>query len=106
MKPYEETWVADENHPNIVNILDPATGEEIAELCESAVEEPPVFRLAEGGRARLAAQAPAMARLLLAGQWICEERGDMCRHCEKLESEGHAPDCELATVLRFAGVLS
>lgn len=55
--------------------------------------------------ARLAAQAPAMARLLLDGEWICEERGDMCRHCGNLRREGHAPDCEIATVLRAAGVI-
>ncbi len=58
------------------------------------------------GRAALAAQAPAMARLLLEGQWICEERGDLCRHCGRLQPEGHAPDCELAIVLRAARVLT
>ncbi len=92
-KPHEETWSAN------------AKG--AAMICNEDGHGQGVFMFDKDDRerARLAAQAPAMARLLLEGQWICEERGDLCRHCGKLEREGHADDCELVTVLRAAGVL-
>lgn len=103
-KPHEETWEVFEANKGF-----PGFAARIAEIADGAYELR-VFQSLSGedddiDRARLAAQAPAMARLLLEGQWICEERGDLCRHCMKLEREGHAPDCELATVLRAAGVL-
>lgn len=67
--------------------------------------------------ARLAAQAPAMARLLLAVQWSGRHPHDgepCCPSCQidliydddETHVVGpHAPDCELAAVLRAAGVI-
>lgn len=68
---------------------------------------------ADAGRARLAAQAPAMARLLLAVEWsasvdLGDELEPCCPCCHKMHHNGsgtHATDCELVTVLRDAGVL-
>ncbi len=63
-----------------------------------------------------AAHAPAMARLLLEMEWsFRDEGGNPCCPCCKgdkpdqgrpwLTDVGHTPDCEIATVLRAAGVL-
>ena len=57
-----------------------------------------------GGHA-VAAQAPAMARLLLAMQWADGERV-ACPSCGAWERDGHTADCELAAVLRAAGVMA
>lgn len=58
-------------------------------------------------RAKLAAQAPAMARLLLKHQWASTvEDGPMvCPECSSGPIERHSEDCEIARVLRDAGVL-
>ncbi len=93
MKPHEETWSANVNGAAMVCNED-GHGQGVF-----------MFDKDDHARARLAAQAPAMARLLLEGQWNCEERGDLCQHCGRLKREGHAPDCDLAVVLRAAGVL-
>ncbi len=60
----------------------------------------------DGERMRLAAQAPAMARLILDIEWSGARHGGepCCPSCDAMVGE-HAPDCELATVLRAAGVL-
>ena len=64
----------------------------------------PDFEAAEA-RAVLAAQAPAMARLLLSMQWGANEMCPQCggRHPE--EGDGHAKSCALVAVLRAAGVI-
>jgi hypothetical protein len=66
-------------------------------------------------RAKLAAQAPAMARLLMQHEWeYSEEFQDaICRFCvrgapgeaEGVERTGHTSDCPRQNVLRAAGVL-
>lgn len=100
MKPHEETWDPDD----VVNMA--------AHVAYSPE------------RRRLAAQAPAMARLLLKLQWSGSAPGGdtECPSCHAdafvpVFSEGthgrlvrhddgtHAADCELAAVLRAAGVL-
>lgn len=63
--------------------------------------------------AKLAAQAPAMARLLLEYEWhqgsadseMSERRYGLCPECWQSRGEGHSTKCELAQVLRAAGVL-
>lgn len=116
MKPHKETWTSD--------------GERV-ELC---ADEPPfgsvvvkmVARFTcyapedctEGERARLAAQAPSMARLLL--ELAGCETAPYCAKCGALvglmEHEdadarlravrNHMPDCSLVAVLRSAGVVT
>lgn len=102
-KPFEETWRA------------------IGGTLEGALVPPheggfPTFAEVGGepdnpyGRARLAAQAPAMARLLLEIQWAPSESlpegvRHFCPACAQRREEGHAADCELLGVLRAAGAL-
>ena len=60
-------------------------------------------------RARLAAQAPAMARLLVRLQWSGRDGRDndvACPVCGGWESIGdHEPDCDLVKVLKAVGVI-
>lgn len=125
MKAHEETW--DER------------GERI-DLCE---EEKPYGMVAkymiatfhchqdkgdcnEAARAKLAAAAPEMARLLLEVQWASQEGDEgalspQCLFCEayanarwevpgdvtsRLLRDDHKPDCKLIAVLRKAGVIA
>ena len=66
-------------------------------------------------RAKLAAAAPAMVRLLLELEWAGAYTTDTgggdgepmqptCLTCEKERSHGHAPDCTWLAVMRAAGV--
>jgi hypothetical protein len=58
-------------------------------------------------RARLAAQAPAMARLLLKNRYkgpTATGATGGCLACGQTESEGCTPGCRLDQVLRAAGV--
>lgn len=64
-------------------------------------------------RARLAATAPDMARLLLEHQWDTNHVCPSCRGARIGDDEdvglpgyGHAPGCKLIGVLRMAGVAS
>ncbi len=98
-KPHEETWeyVAHYQH------IDVPEGGDIGIFVDDRVLDE-----GEKARLRLAAQAPAMARLLLSLQHPV--RGDVyelgcCYFCRASEVQKHATDCELATVLRAAGVL-
>ncbi len=86
-KPHEETWEAWPDGD--VHVVRGTT-----------------MNIEAGSRAPLIAQAPAMARLLLKIEWNGGAQGDsgMCPSCFQFPTE-HAPDCELATVLRAAGVL-
>jgi hypothetical protein len=112
MKPYEETWVVDATGTQIRS----ADGYRIARVDE--LDVPP----REFANAKLIAQAPAMARLLLhrMGDRYCEYCGvkvdrvtetgivDPVYKGETLvlsDPGKHAPDCALVTVLRAAGVL-
>lgn len=98
-KPHEETWEATKQG----HVRDVAGGDL---LRGEAWEGPPDIE-----RARLAAQAPAMARLLLKLEWSGLVFGDSktCPDCYCSRPDGsfggHAAECELASVLRAAGVL-
>ncbi len=106
MKPHEETWEVFEANKGF-----PAFAARTRTIAEGAYEVR-VFESLSGEdddieRAKLAAQAPAMARLLLKIEWNGGAQGDsgMCPSCFQFPTK-HAPDCELATVLRAAGVLA
>ena len=109
-RPHEETWDVPDDESNALTIRRRDIGMMFLERAEGDAV----------GRAKLASQAPAMARLLLDG---------MCfRHCpacgakvdrtvpmpgrsededfsHRSESGCHAPDCRLIAVLRAAGVI-
>ena len=95
MKPYEETWVRSGA------ALDTTPG------CDAVADFANGFggpRPGDVPRAKLAAQAPAMARMLLS---LHRQIGDgevTCVHCCRWE--GHANDCALVAILRAAGVLT
>jgi hypothetical protein len=55
-------------------------------------------------RARLAAQAPAMARLLLKHRYKTGKAGG-CIGCGRIQSEGCEAKCRVRSVLRAAGVI-
>lgn len=91
MNPWEETWDAASTQlrkgPGAFDAIasfdrghDPIDAEDLA-------------------RAKLAAQAPAMARVLLA------YFGKDCEMCGHNNEHPHHPSCALATVLRAAGVV-
>ena len=54
--------------------------------------------------ARIIAAAPAMARALCLVEWTDNVRGDMCRACGRLETEGHRNHCPLDAALTAAGL--
>lgn len=98
MKPWEETWEADEDMPDVRN------GDALV-----------LRALGDGSedRAKLAAAAPEMARLLLKHQW---DTNNVCPECRGARVDdddeqplpggyGHAKDCGLVSVLRKANVL-
>ena len=103
-KPWEETWeyVAHYQH------IDVPEGGDIGIFVDDRVLDE-----SEKARLRLAAQAPAMARLLLEIQWggSCMSYGSHCPSCHAFLYDGgpdelpHAADCALVAVLRAAGVL-
>ena len=109
MRPHEETWAA----ASAVVVRD--DGQWVARFSPSPGVSPDV----EAARAQLAAQAPAMARLLLGihqrGVTVaCTQHNEtVCPFCEGHFSEEyepalptHAPDCALVAILRAAGVLT
>lgn len=112
-KPWTEEW----------SLGSRVLGRETLVFCESQaaslmLETYAMTRFREEGealmsaRARLAAAAPAMARLLLELEWSARVAGfPACPSCEGVEPEvgspwddGHAVDCHLVAVLRLAGV--
>ena len=97
MRPYEETWSAKE----VVVARD--DGKWIARFSPSPGESPDV----EAARAQLAAQAPAMARLLLEMEWAANLGHNTygCALCQRDPSAGHDPDCALVAILSAAGML-
>lgn len=102
-KPHEETWSYVYGNPPTLK-LEPDDGDGIiiaGFYCNEREEADQ-----EKARSRLAAQAPAMARLLLVMEWIDIGGGDDgCPSCGRWKHKGHAPDCGLVTVLRAAGVM-
>ncbi len=104
MKPHEETWIANVEWPIALVELSEDRDEVVATF-----DAPHSMRDVDRARARLAAQAPAMARLLLEIEWSAPIGGEpACPSCSAFVNNDHrhAPDCEIATVLRAAGVLS
>lgn len=111
MKPWENTWHVDESGTLIRDERD----YRIAETIE--LDVPPQ----EFGNARLIAQAPAMARLLLSAEADDLAGDTACSVCRGIVQDAHhdretgaelspkaiahKPDCERARVLRAAGVL-
>lgn len=99
MKPWEETWVpTDEN----VTMLGHA-GDQFVVFVSPDEDD-----ANSSARAKLAASAPRMARLLLKLEW-----GEMdgnwsdatyCRACLSRQDEGHEPACEWLATMREAGV--
>ena len=95
-RPHEETWVAEGNN---ISTQGPQAKLSIAFCAPDDL----------GARAQLAAQAPAMARLLLEFQWSdLDIYGDsICPSCGNYRKLGlHAEDCALGRVLRDAGVIA
>jgi hypothetical protein len=105
MKPWEETWEAQRY---VIEMAGDA-GRKLGEFIDD--NDDPGWPSCDRDRAQLAAQAPAMARLLLELQWISQESDEgylppQCMVCEAYqESTEHAPDCELMAVLKKAGVV-
>lgn len=104
MRPHEETWEA------IFPYEDPDGGTwEVVIAGTETLRADVVYE----HDARLMAQAPAMARLLLSLQWVgthWDRSGGTacCPSCRANRGRGgveskHAADCELAAVLRAAG---
>ena len=54
-------------------------------------------------RAPLIAEAPAMARMLLAIEWEAED-GDGCPSCKFSKEQGHGPECEMDALFIRLGV--
>lgn len=106
MKPWEEAWFVHEDtagEPDVYRSPDPDT---LARVLASDGTEPEDF-----ARARLAAAAPEMARLLLS-RYEKHAENDAgndstdwyCLACGR-GGLPHAPDCRLVAVLRKAGVI-
>lgn len=100
MKPWEETWEAiiwmhDVEQRPIwaveTNHNPPRAGEVELPICE--------FSPGDAERAKLAAAAPEMARMLLELEWHHAE----CLVCG--ETHKHAPDCRLSALLRKGGIV-
>jgi hypothetical protein len=81
MMPHEETWEA--------------WGSDVHVVGGTAMN----MQIDDVGRALLAAQAPAMARLL-----IPLARRSYCGWCRRPRACGHRPTCKIANVLSAAGV--
>ena len=98
MKPHEETWVRSGAE------IDTTPG------CDAVADFANGFggpRPGDIPRAQLAAQAPAMARMLLSLQWSAGDNGCECPSCGEIigSKDTHDPDCALVAVLRAAGVI-
>lgn len=111
-KVWEETWEADNSassHSGVfIQFRNGVGGRVLAETFNT----PRFTGYAEPGvmldRAKLAAAAPEMARLLLEAQWASFGNYGSCSACPWCASENnprHEPDCELVAVLKKAGVL-
>jgi hypothetical protein len=95
-KSHEETWIVDQQTGHLVT--DNPEREWVGDFCEFGVKAPPGFQPVEQDRAKLASQAPAMARIL--------ERlvGDAAVN-RPLAHELSPELDEMKAVLRAAGVL-
>ena len=122
MKPHQETW----RREHLLVVVDEGDGYDLGASCFGSGALPFVNHDVDIARLNLAAQAPAMARLLLECQYVemSDERGGyeqrcaICLNRETLPTDAnghvfikehlpqHAPDCALVAVLRAAGVLA
>ncbi len=102
-KPHEETWRI------VYDRLEYETEDDAGIVADFVQEHANAMKPIETERMRLAAQAPAMARLLLTLEWDGLQYGDSepsCPVCQAYTRDRkHTENCELATVLRAAGVL-
>ena len=118
-RPIDETWSCD---GGCIDMDAPSVVHRIGSFGQSSAVQAETDR--NEARARLAAQAPAMARLLVDLEWgadICIGYDNItalgCPSCGGLQHDpgnradfdhqtvGHDPDCELVAVLRAAGVV-
>lgn len=113
-KPHEETWTLteDEGGPVIdMGAFHHGEGSERRSLGVSAIDWASMRGSASEAQMRLAAAAPAMARLLLRVRRVDTSDGEFyprCVICQKDQTGAkheHTKDCELVAVLRAAGVL-
>jgi hypothetical protein len=109
VKPHEETWTSDGERVELCEDQPPYGSVVVKTVARFLCHAPDDCTEAE--RALLAAQAPAMARLLLELEWAGhpESTCPACgRHSDGLYGDPpeHAPDCRLVAVLRAAGVLN
>lgn len=104
-KPWEETWRWNSDFPGDVFGRD--GGDVVAEFQQNSYEDHPDEYI---GRAKLAASAPEMARLLLklSRDPECPSCGDHPFYDDSSNelTYRHETDCELVSVLRKAGVAS
>lgn len=127
-RPHEETWIADDEY-GIVH-AEPEVRPDGRSFVRPIADFHAPFFLDQhmGGftdderaRARLAAQAPAMARLLLQIEWAGDndgQTGPFCLYCHGIQPGlpattygagdhiGHRDGCEFVAVLRAAGALA
>lgn len=97
-KPHDETWANDDESPGWGEIRLVSTPEDVGEGDPESIW---IGEFNTPERRRLAAQAPAMARLLLqVNARECPVCGDA-----KFPTAPHRDGCEFAAVLRAAGVL-
>ena len=119
MKPHEETWTLDVHGEqefsdrNLgAHVITPGGDGLFARNRAAVVEDWDEGDKEDVARARLAAQAPAMARLLLQTMRAADPEGPpqahLCPFCLSWsvpEEREHHPECEAQAVLRAAGVL-
>jgi len=89
VKPWEETWRAGGMAPRFVFKGDALAADYVGEMDDA-------------DRARLAACAPEMARVLHEVEWHGEDGG--CPSCAAMRVQGHFDGCRLEALLRKAGV--
>ena len=126
-RPIDETWTAAEHGVDLIHPDGMTSGilwSEQERDMGRTLEERDAHRAFDAARARLAAAAPAMARLLVGLEWgadICIGYDNItalgCPSCGGLQHDpgtradfdhhtvGHDPDCALVAVLRAAGVM-
>lgn len=106
-RPIDETWSLAEHGVNLVHPDGLTSGilwSEQERDMGRTLEERDAHRALDRDRARLAAQAPAMARLLIDLQDVDYDAGRGCGSCYH-PSPGHNGSCALIAVLRAAGVV-
>lgn len=106
MKPWEENWIEFEANAGFPAFAAKVSGQELRVFESLSGDDDDI------SRARLAAAAPDMARVLLEIEWDGED--SRCPDCGGLNpkfwpnraqpEDGHKKDCKLDAALRKAGV--